>query len=75
MDIAALRRDLDGIRVEGNPKIVLQKSRDFYWYSPVLKRQLDHVSAEDVRGAWTGAVELARTRAEGLTEAVRQRAA
>ena len=46
MDIAALRRDLDGIRVEGNPKIVLQKSRDFYWYSPVLKRQLDHVSAD-----------------------------
>ena len=46
MDIAALRRDLDGIRVEDNPKIVLQKSRDFYWYSPVLKRQLDHVSAD-----------------------------
>jgi FAD/FMN-containing dehydrogenase len=46
MDIAALRRDLEGLRVEENPKIVLQKSRDFYWYSPVLKRQLDHVTAD-----------------------------
>ena len=46
MDIAALRRDLDGIRVDDNPKIVQQKSRDFYWYSPVLKRQLEHVSAD-----------------------------
>ena len=23
-----------------------QKSRDFYWYSPVLKRQLDHVTGD-----------------------------
>jgi FAD/FMN-containing dehydrogenase len=46
MDIAALRRELDGLRIEDNPKLVLQKSRDFYWYSPVLKRQLDHVTAD-----------------------------
>ena len=46
MDIAALKRDLDGLRIEENPKIVQQKSRDFYWYSPVLKRQLDHVTAD-----------------------------
>ena len=45
-DLAALRRDLDGLRIEDNPKIVQQKSRDFYWYSPVLKPQLDHVTAE-----------------------------
>lgn len=48
MDIAALRRDIDGIRIEDNPAIVKQKSRDFYWYSPVLKRQLDEVVADIV---------------------------
>jgi FAD/FMN-containing dehydrogenases len=48
MDLAALVRDLDGIAIEDNPKIVLQKSRDFYWYSPVLKGQLDQVSADIV---------------------------
>jgi len=46
MDLAALRRDLAGLPIEDSPKIVQQKSRDFYWYSPVLKRQLDHVSAD-----------------------------
>ncbi|WP_245514960.1 FAD-binding oxidoreductase [Jiella endophytica] len=46
MDIDAFRRDLGDIPVEDNPKLVLQKSRDFYWYSPVLKRQLDHVTAD-----------------------------
>jgi FAD/FMN-containing dehydrogenase len=46
MDIAALRRDLDGIRIEDNPKIVQQKSRDFYWYSPILKSQLEAVAGD-----------------------------
>ena len=46
MDIAALKRDLDGLKLEDNPKIVQQKSRDFYWYSPVLKRQLDQVTGD-----------------------------
>ena len=46
MDIAALKADLSGLKIEDNPKIVQQKSRDFYWYSPVLKRQLDHVTAD-----------------------------
>ena len=46
MDIEALKRDLDGLKIEDNPKIVQQKSRDFYWYSPVLKRQLEHVTAD-----------------------------
>lgn len=46
MDIAALKRDLDGMKIEDNEKIVQQKSRDFYWYSPVLKRKLEHVTGD-----------------------------
>ncbi|WP_181701441.1 FAD-binding oxidoreductase [Chthonobacter albigriseus] len=44
--IEALKRDLEGLSIEDNPAIVRQKSRDFYWYSPILKRQLDHVTAD-----------------------------
>ena len=46
MDFAALKCDLDGLKIEDNEKIVQQKSRDFYWYSPVLKRELDHVTGD-----------------------------
>ena len=46
MDLTALKADIAGLKIEDNPKIVQQKSRDFYWYSPVLKRQLDHVTAD-----------------------------
>ncbi len=46
MDIAALKRDLKGLKIEDNEKIVQQKSRDFYWYSPVLKRQLEQVTGD-----------------------------
>lgn len=45
-DIAALKRLLGPIRTEDNPALVQQKSRDFYWYSPVLKRQLEQVTAD-----------------------------
>ena len=45
-DIDALKRRLNGIRTEDNPALVKQKSRDFFWYSPKLKRQLDHVVAD-----------------------------
>src|ERR1700721_3065197 len=31
----------DPTRVIVNPQIVEQLSRDFYWYSPVLRKQLD----------------------------------
>lgn len=47
-DIAALKTRLGGIRTEENPALVKQKSRDFFWYSPILKRQLDHVVADIV---------------------------
>jgi FAD/FMN-containing dehydrogenase len=37
-----------GIAVETDRALVRQKSRDFFWYSPVLKRQLDKLSADAV---------------------------
>jgi FAD/FMN-containing dehydrogenase len=55
MDMTALIADLDGIRIEDNDKIVQQKSRDFYWYSPVLKRQLDHITGDLVASPRTEA--------------------
>ncbi|WP_224814253.1 FAD-binding oxidoreductase [Hasllibacter sp. MH4015] len=37
-----------GIEVDLNPASVKSKSRDFFWYSPVLKDRLDHVTADFV---------------------------
>ena len=45
-DIAKLKSALAPLKIEDNPAIVKQKSRDFFWYSPVLKRQLDHLTAD-----------------------------
>lgn len=45
-DIAALKAALDGIEMEDNPRLVKQKSRDFFWYSPILKEQLEDVSGD-----------------------------
>jgi FAD/FMN-containing dehydrogenase len=59
-DIAALKSRLEGIRTEDNPALVRQKSRDFYWYSPILKRQLDQVTA-DVVVSPTSEAEVVRT--------------
>ena len=47
-DIAALREAIGPIKWEDNPILVKQKSRDFYWYSPVLKRELEAVTADVV---------------------------
>jgi len=38
--------DLEGIEHSADPALLRQKSRDFYWYSPVLKRQLDGKTAD-----------------------------
>lgn len=66
-DIDGLKRRLAGIRLEDNPALVRNKSRDFYWYSPVLKRQLEAVtgdlvvmpaSADEVLHAMTACFEL-----------------
>jgi FAD/FMN-containing dehydrogenase len=45
-DIPRLKSRLARMKIEDNPAIVKQKSRDFFWYSPVLKRQLDHITAD-----------------------------
>ncbi|MEJ8573930.1 FAD-binding oxidoreductase [Microbaculum marinum] len=46
MDVAALKQAFEGLKVEDNPALVKQKSRDFFWYSPILKRQLDGVTGD-----------------------------
>ncbi len=47
-EIEPLLRELEGLAVDTQPQRVRKRSRDFYWYSPVLKRQLDHVVADAV---------------------------
>ena len=47
-DIAGFRERIGSIKCEDNPVLVKQKSRDFYWYSPVLKRELEAVTADIV---------------------------
>jgi FAD/FMN-containing dehydrogenase len=46
MNIQKLKADLHGLTVEDDPGVVRKKSRDFYWYSPILKRDLDHVTGD-----------------------------
>jgi FAD/FMN-containing dehydrogenase len=45
-DLAGLIADLGDVALVTDPARVQQKSRDFYWYSPLLKRQLEHVCAD-----------------------------
>jgi FAD/FMN-containing dehydrogenase len=40
-DIAAVLAALEGIETSTDRALLRQKSRDFYWYSPILKAQLD----------------------------------
>jgi FAD/FMN-containing dehydrogenase len=44
--LAALIGDLGDIAVVTEPKIVRRRSRDFFWYSPILNEQLDGKSAD-----------------------------
>ncbi|MFO1070692.1 MAG: FAD-binding oxidoreductase [Geminicoccaceae bacterium] len=48
MSVAAVLADLDGLKIETQPASVRRRSRDFYWYSPILKRELDHVTADAI---------------------------
>ena len=69
MDIAAFRAALGDIPVEDNPRIVQQKSRDHYWYSPRLKQQLENVTAQLVVSPRS--VDAPTLQAVSLREAVR----
>jgi FAD/FMN-containing dehydrogenase len=45
-DIAAFTAELAGVEQSTDAALLRQKSRDFYWYSPILKRQLDGKRAD-----------------------------
>ncbi|MEM8630094.1 MAG: FAD-binding oxidoreductase [Pseudomonadota bacterium] len=47
-NVAAAMEALSHLDVETNPAGIKAKSRDFFWYSPVLKDRLDHVVADFV---------------------------
>ena len=46
--IEAARQALAHLDIDDNPATVRNKSRDFFWYSPVLKARLDHLTADFV---------------------------
>jgi len=47
-NIAAAKEALAHLDIEQNDAAIKSKSRDFFWYSPVLKPRLDHVVADFV---------------------------
>lgn len=47
-NVAAAKAALSHLDIEKNPAAIKSKSRDFFWYSPVLKERLDHVLADFV---------------------------
>lgn len=48
MNLAAAKAALSHLELDENPVSIRAKSRDFFWYSPVLKARLDHVTADFV---------------------------
>ncbi len=48
MDIAAAKAALSHLDIEEKDTNIRASSRDFFWYSPVLKARLDHVVADFV---------------------------
>ena len=45
-DIAGLQADLGAIATIADPARLKTRSRDFYWYSPILREQLEDVRAD-----------------------------
>ncbi len=44
--LAAFRAEIDGIVLHDDPNYVAAKSRDYYWYSPILSAELDGLSGD-----------------------------
>lgn len=47
-NVAAAKAALSHLEIDDNPVSIRAKSRDFFWYSPVLKARLDHVVGDFV---------------------------
>ncbi len=47
-NVDAAMRILSDLEIDTNPVSVRAKSRDFFWYSPVLKSKLEHITADFV---------------------------
>jgi len=47
-NVAAAKAALSHLEIEENPAAIKSKSRDFFWYSPVLKARMDHLVADFV---------------------------
>ncbi len=74
MDRASLIEAFGDVPVVTDETKLRQKSRDFYWYSPVLKRQLDSVVADlavEVRNETDVIHVLATCHAQGIPLTVR----
>ena len=46
IDWAAFRADIEGIRCRDDPDFLRGRSRDYFWYSPILNEQLEGCRAE-----------------------------
>ncbi|PQO24108.1 FAD-binding oxidoreductase [Rhodobacteraceae bacterium WD3A24] len=44
----AFRAEIDGVRVYDDPKMVAARSRDYFWYSPILDAELDGLAGDIV---------------------------
>ena len=44
--LAALRADLEGVAMNDDPKYVAAKSKDYFWYSPILSAELDGMTGD-----------------------------
>lgn len=69
LDWAAIAAELDPIEVISEPVLVKKRSRDFFWYSPILDRQLKTCFG-DLVARPANPVEMAKT----LATAARHRA-